>query len=112
MLVSSVLLGLVAPADAAQVEIVVRDKKSRQPVPCRIHLKDAAGKPQRAPDLPFWFDHFVCPGRVNLELDAGKYRIEIERGPEHSRVAASLGIKGRAAKFTLQIERLVDLYAA
>jgi hypothetical protein len=111
VLASLVLVGFVAPAGAAQVEIVVRDRKSGQPVPCRVHLKDAAGKPQRAPDLPFWFDHFVCPGRVNLELGAGKYRIEIERGPEHSRVAASLDIKGSAAKFTFQIERLIDLSA-
>jgi hypothetical protein len=111
MLASLVLVGLVAPADAAQVEIVVRDKKSRQPVPCRIHLKNAAGKPQRAPDLPFWFDHFVCPGQVNLELDAGKYRIEIERGPEYSRLAESLEIQGKAAKFMFEVERLVDLSA-
>src|SRR5215472_12015691 len=99
LLAALVLVGLVAPADAAPVEIVVRDKKSGQPVPCRTHLKNAGGKPQRAPDLPFWFDHFVCPGRVNLELGAGKYRIEIERGPEYSRVAQALEITGKAAKF-------------
>src|SRR5262249_15983049 len=111
VLASLVLVGLVAPADAAQVEIVVRDRKSGQTVPCRIHLKDAAGKPQRPPDLPFWFDHFVCPGRVSLERNAGKYRIEIERGPEYSRVAASLDVKGKTARFTFAIERLIDLSA-
>src|SRR5215831_8129956 len=98
MLASLVLVGLVAPADAALVEIVVRDRKSGQPVPCRIHLKNAAGKPQKAGDLPFWFDHFVCPGTVKLDLDAGKYTIEIERGPEWSRVADTLEVKDRAAK--------------
>src|SRR5947209_1140007 len=111
MLASLVLVGLVAPADAAPVEIVVRDKKGGQPVPCRIHLKSAAGKPQRAPDLPFWFDHFVCPGRARLELDAGKYSIEIERGPECARVADSLEIKGKPARFLFEVGRLADLSA-
>jgi hypothetical protein len=111
LLASLVPLALLLPAGAAQVEIVVRDKKSGQPVPCRIHLKNTAGKPQRAPDLPFWFDHFVCPGKVNLELDAGNYTIEIERGPEYSRVADSLEIKEKAAKFAFDVERLIDLSA-
>src|SRR5262249_17292437 len=30
------------------VEITVVEKKTGQPIPCRIHLKDRAGKPQRA----------------------------------------------------------------
>jgi hypothetical protein len=111
MLASLALAALVAPADAARVEIVVRDKKGGQPVPCRIHLKNEAGKPQRAAELPFWFDHFVCPGRVSLELDAGRYSIEIERGPEYSRVAGPLEIKGEAARFVFQVERLIDLSA-
>jgi hypothetical protein len=111
MLAALLLLALADPGDAAQVEIVVRDKKNGQPVPCRIYLKNAAGKPQRAPNAPFWFDHFVCPGQVTLELDAGKYRIEIERGPEYSRVAAPLEIKAKAARFQFEVERLIDLTA-
>ena len=89
---------LPALARAALVEITVRDKKSGQLVPCRIHLKDAAGKAQRPPDLPFWFDHFVCPGKVSLDLDAGKYTIEIERGPEYARIARVVEIEDKAAK--------------
>lgn len=105
-------MATVAPADAAPVAITVRDKKSGQPVPCRIHLKDAAGKAHRPADLPFWFDHFVCPGTASLELDAGKYAIEIERGPEYSRVASTLEIKGNATTFIFEIERRIDLAAA
>src|SRR5262249_47789498 len=69
--------------EQGKVTIRVLDRTPGKPVPCRIHLKDAAGKPQRAPDLPFWHDHFVCPGTVDLELPPGKYTFEVDRGPEY-----------------------------
>jgi len=31
-----------------KIEFSVVEKKTSKPVPCRIHLKDKAGKPQRA----------------------------------------------------------------
>jgi hypothetical protein len=108
---ATLVLVMAARAPAAPVEIVVLDKKIGQPIPCRIHLKNSAGKPQRAGGLPFWFDHFVCPGKANLELAAGKYTIEIERGPEYSRVADLLEVKEKPAKLAFQLERLVDLAA-
>ena len=62
-------LGLVPTAGhAGAAEVAITDKGTGQPVPCRLHVKDAAGKPQRAAKLPFWHDHFVCPGAVSLEL--------------------------------------------
>src|SRR5262245_56543880 len=86
-LVSGAVLNFVAStndaADQANIEFAVLDKGSRKPMPCRIHLKDAAGKAQRAGDLPFWNDHFVCPGTVQMKLAPGKYSFEIERGPEY-----------------------------
>ena len=38
--------------------------------------------------LPFWRDHFVCPGDRTLELPPGNYTYEIERGPEYAGPAA------------------------
>src|SRR5262245_60801649 len=61
------------PQKTGRVEIVVTDKATGKPVPCRIHLKDAAGKAQKADKLPFWNDHFVCSGEVALDLLPGKY---------------------------------------
>ena len=54
-----------------KVEISVLDQATGKPMPCRVHLKDAAGKAQRAAELPFWRDHFVCPGTMELELAPG-----------------------------------------
>ncbi|MCI0684588.1 MAG: CehA/McbA family metallohydrolase [Gemmataceae bacterium] len=105
------LLGLqVVAAEPIPIELTFRDKATGQSVPCRVHLKDAAGKPVRAPGQPFWFDHFVCPGSVQLSLEPGKYTIEIERGPEYGRIADSVEIKANGKRrLTYELQRQVDL---
>src|ERR1041385_6671279 len=55
------------------IRLTVLSPELSGPIPCRIHLKDAAGKAVQAPGLPFWRDHFVCTGEVNLKLAAGAY---------------------------------------
>ena len=101
-----------AEGQLGTLEISVIDKKSGEPVPARIHLRDANGVPQKANGLPFWKDHFVCAGAVTLELPAGNYRYEIERGPEHSRAAGMASVaQGSRATTTLEMTRLVDLPA-
>jgi hypothetical protein len=105
-----IVLGTAAlAADTPTVTITVRDKKTGQPVPCRIHLRDSAGKPVKADSLPFFRDHFVCPGTVRLDLPTGEYAYEIERGPEFSRVAGALSVKVAATELKLEIHRLADL---
>jgi hypothetical protein len=93
------------------VEITVVDTATGKPVPCRIHLKDAAGKPRRAGRLPFWNDHFVCPGTIRLELPAGRYAIEVERGPEYERHSDSFTLSGEGKKLAVELKRLANLPA-
>jgi hypothetical protein len=110
----ALLLAAVVAAEPAKtmLDIEVLDKQSHQPTPCRIHLKDAAGKAQRADKLPFFHDHFVCKGAVKLELPPGNYTYEVERGPEYSRLSGSVTIKEKEpASLKLELERLVDLPA-
>lgn len=76
-------------AFAGKLTFQVNDS-SGSAVPCRIHLLDPAGKPVEAPGLPFWKDHFVFPGRVELSLAAGAYTYEIERGPEHEQLTGKI----------------------
>ena len=45
------------------------------PVAARIHLKDAAGKPVKAPAYPSWNDHFVCDGAASLTLPPARGKI-------------------------------------
>ncbi len=62
--------GVAGSAVGGGLKIAVLDQGG-QPLPCRIHLRDKAGEPQRAAGLPFFRDHFSCAGSVELELDAG-----------------------------------------
>jgi hypothetical protein len=57
-----------------------------------VHLKDARGQPFNPPGFPSWQDHFVCDGRVKIELPQGEYSFEIERGPEYSRATGSFAL--------------------
>jgi len=104
-----------SPADllsAADVEMIVREKGMPEPMPARVHLYDAAGKAIRAPEMPFFKDHFSCPGRAKLKLEAGQYSYEVERGPEFSKAAGSITVEGDAAReIPIELTRLVDLAA-
>lgn len=95
-----------------RVVITAHNRPDGEPIPCRVHMKDAAGKPQRADKLPFWNDHFVCPGKVSIDLPPGKYTVEIERGPEFESYADSFTLVSGAEKIlTVVLKRLADLKA-
>jgi hypothetical protein len=97
-------------ADGARVAFKVLAEATDRPVPCRIHLKDAADKPQRAGTLPFWFDHFSCDGTADLALAPGKYTYEIERGPEYRPERGSFTLEPREdKKVVARLSRLADL---
>src|SRR5262245_5295671 len=71
-------------AATGTLRIDVTDARG-QPLPCRIHLQDAQGKPQTAPNTLSYADHFVCAETAQLKVPQGKYHYEIERGPEYER---------------------------
>jgi hypothetical protein len=96
-------------AHAAPVGITVLDQ-SDQPMPTRVHLQDSAGKPQRHPTLPFWRDHFVCTGRVDIPLPAGNYTFQIERGPEFTAAAGAVTLRrSEPTNITVTLARITDL---
>jgi len=85
---------------------------SRGPIPCRVHLKDSAGKPVKAGALPFFRDHFVCPGSFQLDVKPGNYTYEIERGHEFLMRTGSVTVTGGATQhLNLKLERLADMAA-
>src|SRR5262245_52752804 len=71
-----------------------------KPVPCRVHVTDAAGKPVKVPGRVAWNDHHVIDGTEILELRDGAYRIEIERGPEYGAEVRELRVIGGSQKQT------------
>ena len=93
-----------------RIEIVVVDEATSKPLPCRLHVRDAAGKPVKPPGHPFWRDHFVCAGTAILDLPEGTYSVEVERGPEWSRATGTIAAKDDATeKRPMALKLIADL---
>ena len=107
-----VMLGVLAFATSAQavpVEFRITDA-SGSPVPCRIHLVGPDGKAVRALHLRFFRDHLSCKGSAQLDVSAGEYSYEIERGPEFTQAAGSFTVGADArAKIEATLKRITDL---
>lgn len=73
----------VAAGVGGKLRIEVIDRDTRQPPACRMHLTNAAGRPLKAPRVPFWHDHFVFDGTITFKLPGGQYDFVIERGLEY-----------------------------
>ncbi len=96
-------------AEKGKVELKIVDQEGAL-MPCRIHLKNEKGEAVRAANLPFWYDHFVCPGQVVLELSDGPYQYEIERGPEFKPQKGTFDVTVSETKqHTVRMTRIVDL---
>lgn len=79
-------------------------------VPCRIHLRNSEGQPQKPAGFPVWDDHFVCDGSAALPLVPGMYRYEIERGPEHERLAGTIELEASGThRLRRVMGRIADL---
>ncbi|MFQ6132532.1 MAG: CehA/McbA family metallohydrolase [Armatimonadota bacterium] len=96
----------------AATDLTILDGQTGKPVACNVYLRGADGQPVLPEGLPFWRDHFTCPGTAALRLAPGDYSYEIERGPEYRSLTGDLTVEGgRANAFTFQIERLTNMTA-
>jgi hypothetical protein len=113
------------------LSIVVCEKGSRQPIPCRIHLRDLSVHPEAEPapmagdamesgqwvyhsELPGAGDHFSCEGNIEaMPLPhPGQYRYEITQGKEYSIDRGEFEAKaGEPVRLSVTLERLIDMSA-
>ncbi|MEX0711613.1 MAG: hypothetical protein WD278_04650 [Pirellulales bacterium] len=101
-----------AAAAGGELTLVVVDAQTRQRIACRIHLSNAKGRPQKVAQMPFWHDHFVCPGQVKLKLPRGGYTFVIERGPEYVEQTGHFTIDNFADdEHTVELKRAADMAA-
>jgi len=108
-IVAVLSVGSSAKVEAATLTLLVKDAGGDS-LPCRIHFQDKNGKPQRPDGLPFFRDHFVCPGRAVLELPAGKYSFAIERGPEYEGIDGEIELADNDRReVTFTLKRIADL---
>ena len=97
-------------AHCATVQFTALDSDTDKPLPCRVHLKDAAGKPVLPKGLPFWHDHFVCAGSMELDLAPGQYAYQIDRGPEYLLTTGTVTVASSGPQaVTNRLRRLVNL---
>ncbi len=95
-----------------RLRIVERKADRVSPIPARVHLADASGKPVLAPGLPAWRDHFNCDGDVRLDLPPGRYTYTVERGPEYRRSSGACTLSaGEVREQEVILGRLIDLPA-
>ena len=94
------------------VQLTVVDKATGKPIPSRLHLRQGRedGRARKVPDLPFWHDHIVFPGHVNLELPKGRYFFTIEHGPEYTWNTGHFAIERNSqGTETVELLRGVDM---
>ncbi len=99
----------VAAEKVERLQFNVNDEQGR-PLPCRIHLADQQGQPVRAAGKPFFRDHFVCSGRVALDLVPGTYHYTIARGPEYEEQSGSVTLPLDLSKpVSVTLGRIADM---
>ncbi|NQU24293.1 MAG: hypothetical protein HQ567_23675 [Candidatus Nealsonbacteria bacterium] len=101
-----------ARSATGRLEIVVVDRDSGQPIACRMHLVNAAGRPRKPKRAPYWHDHFVFPGKITLDLPLGNYTFDVERGPEYATMSGHFQIDNFADDSQqIELRRFVDMSA-
>jgi hypothetical protein len=101
---------LVAAGGKLQLNVV--DSQTGEPIACRMHLKNQAGRPVKAPRQPFFHDHFVFDGTIKLELPRGNYTFELECGPEYLQRSGHFGINDFADdQKHVDMKRFIDMSA-
>lgn len=88
----------------------------RTPGPTRVYLTDPAGAPVTPAGVIAYHKgdehHFIVPGRIEIDLRPGRYRVGAERGPEHRPVSVELELRaGDRRQVELRPERWVDMNA-
>jgi hypothetical protein len=84
--------------------------------PTRVYLTDAAGAPITPPGVVAYHKgdehHFIVPGRIEIDLPPGRYRLGAERGLEHRPASVEVDLRaGERRQVELRPERWVDMNA-
>lgn len=101
-----------ALASGGQLRLTVTDEKTGELLPCRLHLKNPAGRPRPIKGSAYFHDHVAFPGDITLRLPKGQYTFEIERGPEYTTQSGYFVIEDHADDTkTVTLKRAVDMAA-
>jgi hypothetical protein len=104
-----------APTGTLRIRTV--DRETKQPVTARVALKQDNGKFFAPPGALYRFlrgvGHFYCDRGAELSLPAGKYRLQVFRGPEYRPLTQELTIEpGQPRELTVELERWMHAAAS
>ncbi|MBX9791122.1 MAG: hypothetical protein K2Y37_19560 [Pirellulales bacterium] len=99
-------------ASGGQLRLTVTDEKTGELLPCRLHLKNPAGRSRPIKGGAYFHDHVAFAGDIVLKLPKGQYTFEIERGPEYTTQSGYFVIEDHADDTkTVTLKRAVDMAA-
>jgi hypothetical protein len=99
---------------ASRLQVEVRERGGKTPVPARVYLVDREGKPL-APVRVITYkrreeEHFVCDGRFEMELPPGEYSLRVERGLEYRAGTTELALRaGESREALIELERWISM---
>jgi hypothetical protein len=106
------LPGKTAVASGGQLRLTVTDEKTGELLPCRLHLKNPAGRSRPIKGGAYFHDHVAFAGDITLKLPKGQYTFEIERGPEYTTQSGYFVIEDHADDTkTVTLKRAVEMAA-
>jgi hypothetical protein len=95
-----------------ELQIIVVDGETHQPIAARMHLTSSHGKPikLKVTGLNQYADHFYIDGKMTLPLMIGRYEFELEAGPEYKTQHGHFEIERHADDSkTIEMHRFADL---
>lgn len=112
LLIAALVPARFALASGGQLRLTVTDEKTGELLPCRLHLKNPAGRPRPIKGSAYFHDHVAFAGDITLKLPKGQYTFEIERGPEYTTQSGYFVIEDHADDTkTVTLKRAVDMAA-
>ncbi|MDO4574224.1 MAG: hypothetical protein Q4D98_03315 [Planctomycetia bacterium] len=97
-------------AQRGEFTLKIVDSKTKEPLDCRVEVRNERGVSQRVEKLPFLYDHLAVPGRVEMAFPLGTYPMVVERGLEYLPRTGHF-VLNRSAKDekTETLHRFIDL---
>ena len=100
-------------AEIVQFSVRVVDDGGQQ-LPARVLVLDEAGRsflPPVATTVDIGPDSwFACDGAARLDVPAGRYRVQVERGPEYERASATVTLGANVTR-EFSLHRWIDMRA-
>ena len=115
--VFAIRIAAAAPGKAeGRLRVEIFDHATGQAVTARCYLTDTANKSWTPADAPQYNkppeQHFIAAGKFEISLPPGRYKLQVERGPEYRAVGREFEIApGATRQGKIGLERWINMNA-